>query len=412
MFLCVCMYLFITGHSLSDLLSDFITLWAVQIARLPPDEDHPYGHGKFESVGSLFLSMTLLTTGIGVGTWSYDRMTQILLSSPSGVKNLKLPSWPALVLATTSIFAKEWLFRVTKRVGDLLNSQVIIANAWHHRSDAFSSVLSLASIAMAMYLPGLLVADSAAGILIAGMICMTGIEILIESIRQLTDTSDTSLTTKIEKMVRSIKGVEGVTAVRSRSIGSGSLVDMTLLVGQQISSSAANAISEKVRWTIIEEIPSVLDVLVRTVTEATKACPLLVNVETRSVGEIEEQVRTVIKGESGGIIEVKKVIVHFVDNALVTVEAVVCFDNHNIALKQACVAAARICKELTGNTANGIHKADVYIDASSSSNLSLQPSKVNENYHQTHKGNKRYYGIGNHRKGKINASQGMRLVAT
>ena len=92
-------------------------------------------------------------------------------------------------------------------------------------------------------MPGLLAADSAAGILIAGMICMTGLEILIESIRQLTDTSDSSLTTKIENMVRGIKGVEEVTAVRSRSIGSGSLVDMTLLVEQQISSSAATAIS-------------------------------------------------------------------------------------------------------------------------------------------------------------------------
>ncbi len=398
----------------------------MQIARLPPDEDHPYGHGKFESVGSLFLSLTLLTTGIGVGSWSYDRMTQVLLSSPNNLKNLKLPTWPALLLAATSIFAKEWLFRVTKRVGDLLNSQVIIANAWHHRSDAFSSILSLASIAMAIFLPGLLAADSAAGMLIAGMICMTGLEILIESIRQLTDTSDSSLTTKIENMVRGIKGVEEVTAVRSRSIGSGSLVDMTLLVEQQISSSAATAISEKVRWSIIEEIPSVMDVLVRTVTDTTKACPLLVNVEKRSVGEIEEQVRTVIERESGSIgykYSVKKVIVHFVDNALVTVETVICFDNDNIALKDTYLIAGRIRDELTGNAANGIHRADVYIDASSSSSSSALSSSLSSTMapdysHQSHShgnghaGNRRYYGIGNHRKGKINASQGVRLVAT
>ena len=66
------------GHSLSDLFSDFITLWAVQIARLPPDDDHPYGHGKFEAVGSLFLSLTLLGTGLSVGSWSYDRMHEVL----------------------------------------------------------------------------------------------------------------------------------------------------------------------------------------------------------------------------------------------------------------------------------------------------------------------------------------------
>ena len=210
------------GHSLSDLLSDFITLWAVQIARLPPDEDHPYGHGKFESVGSLFLSMTLLGTGLGVGSWSYDRMHEVLLTASSHASKtgqVMMPSWPALLIAVFSISSKEWLFRVTKRVGTLLNSQVIIANAWHHRSDAFSSVLSLASIAMAIYLPGLLVADSAAGILIAGMISVTGIEIMIESVKQLTDTSDQLLSTKIERMTKAMDGVKGVTSIRSRSIG-------------------------------------------------------------------------------------------------------------------------------------------------------------------------------------------------
>ena len=66
------------GHSMSDLFSDFITLWAVQVARIPADEDHPYGHGKFESIGSLFLSLTLLATGLSVGTWSYDKMKNVL----------------------------------------------------------------------------------------------------------------------------------------------------------------------------------------------------------------------------------------------------------------------------------------------------------------------------------------------
>ena len=76
---------------------------------------------------------------------------------------IQIPSWPALLLAGTSIISKEWLYRVTKRVGVLLNSQILIANAWHHRSDAFSSVLSLVSIAIAITMPGLLIADSAAG---------------------------------------------------------------------------------------------------------------------------------------------------------------------------------------------------------------------------------------------------------
>lgn len=209
------------GHSLSDLFSDFITLWAVQIARLPADDDHPYGHGKFEAVGSLFLSIILLFTGIGVGSWSYERMNQVLATSLGAAsrRSVTLPSPSAMFLALLSIVSKEWLYRVTKRVGVALNNQVVIANAWHHRSDAFSSVLSLASIALAIFFPSLLIVDSAAGIFIAGMICMTGLEILGESMKQLTDTSDQTLNAKIVKLAEIVDGVQEVKSARARSIG-------------------------------------------------------------------------------------------------------------------------------------------------------------------------------------------------
>ena len=129
---------------------------------------------------------------------------------------VQIPSWPALALAAFSIASKEWLFQITKKVGDALNSQILVANAWHHRSDAFSSVLSLISIAAAMSSPGLLIADSAAGILVAGMICLTGFEILFESVKQLTDTSDKSLAVKIENISSDVAGVLGVTQIRAR----------------------------------------------------------------------------------------------------------------------------------------------------------------------------------------------------
>ena len=129
---------------------------------------------------------------------------------------IEIPSWPALALAALSIVSKEWLFQITKKVGDALNSQILVANAWHHRSDAFSSVLSLTSIAAAMSIPGLLIADSAAGLLVAGMICLTGFEILFESIKQLTDTSDKSLSMKIENISSDVAGVLGVAQIRAR----------------------------------------------------------------------------------------------------------------------------------------------------------------------------------------------------
>ena len=112
-----------------------------------PDAEHPFGHGKFESVGSLFLALTLVATGLSVGSWSYGKMQHVIIAqnlfggAPAGTAAgpVVSPGWPALLLAAVSIVSKEWLFQITKKVGDALNSQILVANAWHHRSDAFSS---------------------------------------------------------------------------------------------------------------------------------------------------------------------------------------------------------------------------------------------------------------------------------
>merc|ERR1711871_165052 len=112
--------------------------------------------GKFESVGSLFLSITLLVTGVGVGSWSYGKMLGVIATTngkifpdAAAMTNIlaqtatKVPKKAALYFAVFSIASREWIFRVTRRVGLALNSQIIVANAWHHRSDAFSSFVSL-----------------------------------------------------------------------------------------------------------------------------------------------------------------------------------------------------------------------------------------------------------------------------
>ena len=199
------------GHSLSDLVSDFVTLFAVQVARLPPDDDHPYGHGKFEALGSLFLALTLLATGLSVGAMSNQTMLQILSSRGStgtaaaaatATTAVALPKPPALLMAGLSILSKEWLFRITRVVAQGLNSQVLLANAWHHRSDAYSSILALLSIGLAMFVPGMLAADSFAGLLVAGMICMTGADILGESINQLSDTNNEALVQQVTQIVQ------------------------------------------------------------------------------------------------------------------------------------------------------------------------------------------------------------------
>lgn len=244
------------GHSLSDLVSDFITLWSVNIARLPPDEDHPYGHYKFEAIGSLFLSLTLLATGGSVGLMANKQLMQVLQASSSTTTTaaVQLPGPLALVMAGVSIFSKEWLFRITKQVGERLRSPVVIANAWHHRSDAYSSVLALMSIAWAMV--GFPAADAAAGILVAGMICMTGGEIMVESVKQLSDSADSDLQSEIVEILNELDDddVISTTSVRARQMGSAASVDVTVEIPSVLSTTATSAVEERVRQRLLGEL--------------------------------------------------------------------------------------------------------------------------------------------------------------
>ncbi|KAL7580859.1 hypothetical protein ACA910_001129 [Epithemia clementina (nom. ined.)] len=253
------------GHSLSDLVSDFVTLFAVQVARLPPDDDHPYGHGKFEAIGSLFLAMTLLATGLSVGAMSNKNLLQIVSSGSGSASTgaataasavVAIPKPPALIMAGISILSKEWLFRITRVVGKRLNSQVLMANAWHHRSDAYSSVLALISIGLAMFVPGMLAADSFAGLLVAGMICMTGADIMGESIKQLSDHNNEELVAQVTEIVQqsSPRDIKAVDQVRARQVGSQAMVDVkltTTMEQAQMSATATRTLEERIRQKIL-----------------------------------------------------------------------------------------------------------------------------------------------------------------
>ena len=307
------------GHSLSDLFSDFVTLYSVQVARLPPDDDHPYGHGKFEAIGSLFLALTLLGTGVSVGAMANRKLLQIL-SGKVAAGSVLLPTAPALVMAGLSIASKEWLYRITKRVGDKLNSQVVIANAYHHRSDAYSSVLALLSIGLAMSVPGMVAADSAAGMLVAGMICMTGADILGESIKQLSDTTNEELVVQVEQLVGEQEDVAAVSRVRARQVGSQALVDVQMETPEGLSTSAARTIEERIRRQILQQ-PGVLDAEVHAKPPSEVVCPLLLEAnkdETPSASSVEQNVRQVVLLHPG--VESVDVTVHFKDTTRVSVD--------------------------------------------------------------------------------------------
>jgi len=358
------------AHSLSDLFSDFITLWAVQIARLPPDDDHPYGHGKFEAVGSLFLALMLLGTGLHVGTSSNAKLFKILsvgASAQTAAVPVMVPTVGALIMAGLSITSKEWLYRLTKKVGENLNSQVLIANAWHHRSDAYSSILALASIGLAMSVPKLLWADSAAGLLVAGMICMTGAEIMGEAVKQLTDTVDQELVDRVRNhLVSEVEGSEDIleiTRVRARWMGSKAVVDLALTTKDSLSSSAIRAIEGRLRFRIMKEEERVIDADVHATTGDSVGMEVSGSarrLEGRSPCQVEDVTRELLLRHDQ-VKSVEGCTVHYKDILLPTIHA-------NIKLKQpeliTIASASALATELREllEKSDSIYKANIFLD--------------------------------------------------
>jgi cation diffusion facilitator family transporter len=302
------------GHSLSDLVSDFITLWTVQIARLPADEDHPYGHWKFEAIGSLFLSLTLIATAFSVGSMANKELLQIFNSS-SRKTLTHIPGPLALVMAGISIASKEWLYRITNKVGEQIKSSVVIANAWHHRSDAYSSVLALGSIAWAR--TGFPAADAAAGLLVAGMIGMTGGDILMQSVQQLSDGANPLLQKEAQihcaqLLTEDQDDVENIDFIRARQVGSLSLVEVQLTCPMHLSTTAARAVEERWKYWLKEKYDYEATVNAK---PNVVVCPLLVNAAKesappRSAGSIEFLARQQALLSS---VEVERVTVHYQD---------------------------------------------------------------------------------------------------
>ena len=373
------------GHSLSDLFSDFVTLWAVQVARLPPDQDHPYGHGKFEAVGSLFLSLTLIGTGIGVGAMANNNLIDILSRQRRGaIVSHQIPSLPALAMALLSVVSKEWLFRVTRVVGQRLQSQVVIANAWHHRSDAYSSILAFFSIGVAMSIPGLVFVDAAAGLFVAAMIGMTGMEILGESVKQLTDTSNEELVQKVTQVANENVDVEEVVRVRARHVGSASSVDVSVTMPEDRTASAARAVEERLKQQILQHVgDGVVDVDVRATApprlklngddDDTMVCTALESRATFnnpvSVEEIESCVRDeILRRHSDAVASIPVITVYYRDSILIDVDVhirLVTPSGSDETPGTATVAqATNIGKEvrITLESSKQISKARIYLD--------------------------------------------------
>lgn len=227
-------------HSASDVLSTFVVIIGIYIAKRKPDKRHPYGHEKFECLGATVLSILLLITGISIG---YSAINNIANN------NVSVPSLIALIAAIISVVTKEWMYHYTMRAARKLNSTALKADAWHHRSDALSSVGSFVGILFAML--GFPIFDAIAGILIAICIIKVSIDILIDALDRILDTSaKEEVVEEIKDLAKIQEGVSNIDSLKTRLFGSKMYVDLEISVDGNLTLKEAHEIAENVHLTV------------------------------------------------------------------------------------------------------------------------------------------------------------------
>ncbi len=237
-------------HSLSDLLSDIVVLVFVRISAKGRDKDHDYGHGKFETFATLIISLMLILVATNLMSGGISKIRLILDGG-----QVSSPGMIALWAAVASIILKEALYRYTIIEGKALNSPMMIANAWHHRSDAFSSVGSLLGIAGAIFLGDrFVILDPITGCLISIFILMMAVKMSIPAIKELLDVSlPDEVEDKIKVTAESIDGVIDLHELKTRREGPGIIMEGHLVLDSGISLKEAHDISKKVEAALRKE---------------------------------------------------------------------------------------------------------------------------------------------------------------
>lgn len=240
-------------HSLSDLVSDGMVLFATHHSNIEADEDHPYGHARYETFATITLAVLLCIVGLGIGVDAIQRLINY--------QDIPIPAQMTLVIAGISILSKEVLYQYTMKIARRVKSKLLEANAWHHRSDAISSIVVFVGISGAIL--GFPLLDSVAAIIVALMICKIGWDLGHQSFQELVDTGlDHKTLQDIEKIILSINGVDHMHMLRTRTMGHAALADVHIQVAPKLSVSEGHQISEAVEIAIIDQFSEVTDVTV------------------------------------------------------------------------------------------------------------------------------------------------------
>jgi len=239
-------------HSLSDLLSDGLVYYASHHSSQEADEEHPYGHARFETLATVILGALLFAVAGGIVWDAGNRFFSDEVVSYG---------WLVITVAALSVLSKEVLYHLTLRVAKQTKSDLMKANAWHHRSDAISSLIVLVGVGLDM--AGFKYFDSIAALLVGLMVAKIGFELVLDASKELVDTAlDAEVIKQIKEVILNVQGVQALHFLRSRKMGEMALIDVHIIVSPMISVSEGHLISDTVRNTLLEKVENIAEVMV------------------------------------------------------------------------------------------------------------------------------------------------------
>lgn len=227
-------------HSFSDFLSDIIVIVMVGISRKHPDNSHQFGHGRFETLATILLSLILIIVGIGI---FYEGIRDVIAVAKGAV--LPRPGFIAIIILLASILSKEWLYHYTRRAGERIHSEAVVANAWHHRSDSFSSIATLIGVGGAMFLgEKWRILDPIAAMVVAIFIIGVALKMARPAIDELLGASlPADLRMGIEKTLSETPGVHRWHALRTFKSGNDAVIEVHVKVDPEINVREAHKIA-------------------------------------------------------------------------------------------------------------------------------------------------------------------------
>jgi cation diffusion facilitator family transporter len=236
-------------HSLSDFATDIVVILSFRIVGKPADKDHDYGHGKYESLATAIIGSVLLLVGAEICRGGVIKIWGVLNGAV-----MDAPGWIALLAAIFSIIIKEWLYHLTRRVGRRIGSQAVLANAWHHRSDAFSSIGTMVGIGGAIMLgQKWRILDPIAAVIVSLFIIKVAVSIMSGSVKELADESlGDEVKSEIMGMAASIEGVSHPHNLRTRRIGCDIAADLHIRVAPDMSVADAHTIATAIEKKICD----------------------------------------------------------------------------------------------------------------------------------------------------------------